>query len=342
MDKKQKVNIDIFAVAKAARVSPSTVSRTFNHPNLVKLSTRKKIEKAVERLGYIRNRAAQTMHGKRSATVGLIVPTVNHAIFAEVIQSFSDAVSERGFTILIATHGYNLSQEYTVLRKLLEHRVDGVALIGLDHTEATYQLIDQQAVPSLAIWNYDEDSQISCVGADNKEAGRLAAEHLVALGHREIALVFPAISDNDRARGRLEGALAVLDAAGVSVPEKWRLTSQYSIAEAKSICANLLAQKERPTALFCGNDVIAQGAIYASSAAGVAVPEELSVVGIGDFPGSEELEPALTTVRIPARRIGTEAGKQMAFAIVESALDTPLRKKFKAELLVRNTTRRIT
>ena len=107
---------DIIAVAKAARVSASTVSRSFNHPDLVKASTRKKIDNAVRRLGYIRNRAAQTIHGIRSGTVGLIVPTVDHAIFAELIQSFSEAIEELGFTILLASHGYDLQREYVLTR----------------------------------------------------------------------------------------------------------------------------------------------------------------------------------------------------------------------------------
>ena len=99
MNINHKVKIDIVAVAKAAGVSISTVSRSFNHPDLVKAPTRKKIERAVQKLGYIRNRAAQVMHGRRSGTIGLIVPTIDHAIFAEVTQAFSDATDEAGFTI---------------------------------------------------------------------------------------------------------------------------------------------------------------------------------------------------------------------------------------------------
>ena len=146
MNINHKVKIDIVAVAKAAGVSISTVSRSFNHPDLVKAPTRKKIERAVQKLGYIRNRAAQVMHGRRSGTIGLIVPTIDHAIFAEVTQAFSDAMDEAGFTILIASHGFDLEKEYLRLRKLLEHRVDGIALIGLDHSESTYQLLEQQRI----------------------------------------------------------------------------------------------------------------------------------------------------------------------------------------------------
>ena len=125
MSYKQKGKPDIVDVAKVAGVSISTVSRSFNHPELLKPATRKKIEKAVKKLGYIRNRAAQVMHGRRSGTIGLVVPTIDNAIFAELIQSFSDGLDQRGFTMLIASHSFDLDREYNMLRKLMEHRVDG-------------------------------------------------------------------------------------------------------------------------------------------------------------------------------------------------------------------------
>lgn len=141
------INYNIHSVANTANVCISAVSRSFNHPELVKPATRKKIEKAVRRLGYIRNRAAQTMHGICSGTIGLAVPTIDNAIFGEVVQAFSDSVDAHGFTILVATHCYGLEREYMVLRKFLEHRVDGVALIGVDHSAETYRLIESQDIP---------------------------------------------------------------------------------------------------------------------------------------------------------------------------------------------------
>ncbi|KIC17500.1 LacI family DNA-binding transcriptional regulator [Leisingera sp. ANG-DT] len=337
MAPKQKGNVDIVAVAKAAKVSPSTVSRTFNHPDLVSPATRKKITRAVQKLGYVRNRAAQMMHGKRSGTIGLVVPTINHAIFAEVIQAFSDAIDRAGFTLLLASHGYDLEREYEMVRKLMEHRVDGVALIGLEHSEATARLIAQQEMPTMAIWNYAEDADLPCVGADNKLAGRMAAEHLVALGHRDIGLIFPDTSGNDRARHRLEAVLETLEAAGVAVPEGRKSEAPYSVSQAKQAALALLSAPSRPSALLCGNDVIAQGALYAAQRCGLRVPEQLSVIGIGDFKGSAEVEPGLTTVRIPAGTIGTLAGEQFT-AFITSDAPRPFRICCKLEHILRGTT----
>lgn len=340
MTRKQSDKVDIIAVAKAAKVSASTVSRTFNHPDLVNPATRKKIDRAVRRLGYIRNRAAQAMHGKRSGTVGLVVPTIDHAIFAELVQSFSETLEAAGFTILMTSHGYDLEREYAVVRKLLEHRVDGVALIGLEHSDETYHLLEQQNLPSVAIWNFDETSRVSCVGAENLEAGRMAVRHLLELGHRDIGAVFPDTKGNDRSFDRLCGAKEVLAEAGIVVPASRQWTTPYSVAQAKAVCLEILAQDDRPTALVCGNDVIAQGCLYAAMQRGIRVPEDMSVVGIGDFKGSKDMEPALSTVRLPARTIGAQAGGLIVRLIAGDETDI-VRESLPPELMARGSTARL-
>lgn len=321
MTDKNNKKADIVRVANAARVSISTVSRSFNHPEKVRPETRKKIERAVRKLGYIRNRAAQTMHGIRSGTIGLIVPTMDHAIFSELMEAFSRSVEPHGFSMLVASHGYDLEKEYAVARKFLEHRVDGIALIGQEHSEATYQLLAQNQTPAISIWNYDPVSPLPCVGADNRRAGEMAAQHLVDNGHRRIGLLFPPPAGNDRAKGRIDGARRVLAAAGITVPEAWMLQSPYSLSIAKRDVGTLLSTANRPTALLCGNDVLAAGAIYAAQSTGMVVPKDLCVIGIGDFKGSEEMHPALTTIRLPAQSIGQLAGAQLASAIVTQSAE---------------------
>lgn len=332
------VKPDIVFVARLAGVSPATVSRAINHPELVSAATRRKIDLAIEKSGYIRNRAAQAMHGKRSATIGLVMPTISNMIFAEVTQAFNDTVSDQGFTLLLASHGYDLDTEYRLIRKLFEHRVDALAVIGLDHSHGTFRMIAEQRVPVLAIWNYAPDSALPCIGVDNREAGRLAAEHLVALGHRRIGMVFPSTVDNDRARGRKAGAMAVFQAAGVELKDHWQIEVPYNIAQAKSAIAELLGRDDRPTALLCGNDVIAQGAIYAAAKLGISIPQALSVVGVGDFAGSAQVEPTLTTVRIPARQIGVSAGQVIVDAVSRSDPDFMVRTRIDLDLIMRAST----
>ena len=307
---------DIFAVSKAAKVSPSTVSRFFNHPELLKVSTRKRIENAVKRTGYIRNRAAQTIHGIRSGTIGVLVPTLDHAIFAEVVQAFSDAVSKEGFTILLASHGYDLKAEYAILRKFLEHRVDGVVLTGMDHDEAVFQLLDSQETPSVFMWSYSDVVHRTCIGSDNALAGRMITEHILSLGHKRIACMFPPTKGNDRALERRQSVLATLENAGINVPENWMFETVYSISASKRDTVDLLSTSNRPSAMICGNDILATGALFGAAKCGLTVPKDISIVGIGDFKGSAELEPAITTVRLPAKQIGSSAGEALVKKIV--------------------------
>ncbi|TBN39955.1 LacI family DNA-binding transcriptional regulator [Paracoccus subflavus] len=338
MVKKENLKPDIVSVAKLAGVSVATVSRVMNHPDLVQPSTRKKVEQAIRKCGYIRNRAAQTIHGRRSATIGLVVPTLAYTIFAELVQAFNDTVTDSGFTLLLASHGYDLAAEYQLVRKLLEHRVDALALIGLDHGQDTYRVLREQGVPVLAIWNYAANSEISCIGVDNAEAGRLAANHLLMLGHRSIGTVFPALEDNDRARARKSSAMDRFMSLDAELRPEWQRQTPYSIAEAKVACLDLLDRAERPTALLCGNDVIAQGAIFSALRLGLSVPRDVSIIGIGDFAGSAELEPGLTTVRIPANRIGTAAARQLIKAVDNAADGALLGTRFECELVMRGTT----
>jgi LacI family transcriptional regulator, galactose operon repressor len=327
---------DIIAVAKAARVSPSTVSRSFNHPQLVTASTRKKIDAAVRRLGYIRNRAAQTIHGIRSGTIGLIVPTVDQAIFAELIQSFSEAVENLGFTILLASHGYSLDREYALVRKMLEHRVDGVALIGMDHTSDTYELLTQQDMPTILLWNYAENAPFPCVGSDNYSAGRLIGEHIIGLGHGLVAALFPPLNGNDRASQRFDGVVDALKEGGCEIPDFWRLETPYSVAAAKSAVMKLMKDHHHPTAIICGNDVLAWGVLHALNKLDVRVPEAMTITGIGDFNGSRDFEPSLTTVRIPARAIGAKAAESIT-SVIMGGDQTSADALFLPELIIRAT-----
>ncbi|MBT6543404.1 MAG: substrate-binding domain-containing protein [Rhodobacteraceae bacterium] len=334
MSVEKEKKADIVTVANAAHVSPATVSRFFNRPELVKLATRKKIDSAVKRLGYIRNRAAQTIHGIRSGTIGLLVPTINNTIFAEVIQAFSDEVGEKGFTILLGTHNYDDKREYNILRKFLEHRVDGVALVGLYHSEEVYRLIENQKTPAVSLWNFEPTSRITCLGTNNYNVGRTIAQHVLAGGHRNIATLFPPLVGNDRATARADGIFETLKPAGVVPNNRDRLETLYSVSSAKAVVANYLNSGARPDAIICGNDVLALGAIYAAQSCGLKVPNDIAVTGIGDFKGSKDVEPGITTVRIPANTIGKLAGNALVTFIMSPEIQLE-NQNCVSELIVR-------
>lgn len=327
----------IVQVAQAAGVSPATVSRFYNSPSVVRPPTRKRIEQAAAELGYIRNRAAGALQNRRSGAVGLIVPTIDNAIFAEVTQAFATRLRASDRTLLIAAHGYDLNVEVELLRSLLEHRVDGVALVGFDHNEHVFKMLNGQGTPFLSMWNYRPDADMPCIGTENKQAGRLAARHLIDLGHRDIALMFPDITTNDRARDRMNSVRSEAAAAGIEIPDHRVIPCSYNITEAKTKVMRLFEAPRPPTALVCGNDIIAHGAIFGAQAIQLQLPRDLSIVGIGDFNGSAEIEPGLTTVRLPARRIGHGAADMIA-TIIDGRTPEPEQVLVPSELLLRNST----
>jgi len=293
-------------VALRAGVSPATVSRYFNTPDVVKPPTRQAIRKAAEDLGYIRDRTAGAMHSRFSGTFGLVVPTINHAIFSEMIEAFANRLQVHDRTMLIASHNYDLKLELSIIRSLLERRIDGVALVGHDHADASIDMLKVRDVPVIALWGNQNSDDLPFIGADNQLAAEMVTRHLIELGHSDIAFLFPDTTNNDRARDRKAGALKLMDDHQLTVPAKRLVDCPYDIASAKSI-ANHLINNDRPTAIVCGNDIIAHGVIYAAQQCGLSLPADLSVVGIGDFAGSAEICPGLTTVRIPANRIGQMA-----------------------------------
>jgi len=295
----------ILDVARRADVSGATVSRVFTGADAVRPDTRARVLKAAQELGYIRDRMASGLHSRRSGSVGLIVPTIDNAIFSEMIQAFSHRLGEQEHTMLIASHDYDVSRERVLVRSLLERRIDGLALIGRDHDPAALQMLTRRELPVITLWNTGSVAGLPCIGADNRAAGRRAAEHLLELGHRDVALLFPDTAGNDRAGDRLAGVHDALHRAGIEVPAHRRLLCPYDMLAAKRLCVDLLMGHDRPDAIIGGNDVIAIGALHAARRAGVDVPADLSVIGIGDFKGSAAVEPGLTTVRLPARRIGT-------------------------------------
>lgn len=258
---------------------------------------------------------------------------MDNAIFAEMIEAFSHRLQAHERTLLLACHGYDLCLEARIVRSLLERRIDGIALIGLDHDTMTTTLLKTRQVPVVSVWNYRADAHLPCVGVNNYRAGALIAEHLVALGHRHFVTLFPDIDRNDRARDRLLGVEETLQQHGCT----WqRHACPYEIAIAKELSRNILHDSQ-PTAMIGGNDVIAQGIIYGALSLGLSVPKDVSVAGIGDFRSSSQMEPSLTTVRLPAKRIGVQAADTL-LSLSQNKEPEERSEALEPELQLRNST----
>lgn len=315
--KKNNKVASITDVANAAKTSISTVSRYFNNPSMVAPAAAHRIARAAEELSYVRNRAAASTRSKRSGTVGIVIPTLESSIFAEMTESFSNRLLDHDMTMLLTPCLYDRDIEARIVRSFTEHRVDSVVLVGGDHNDEVMELLDERQVPALLVWNHIAGHRLNSIGVDNRRIGRMAAQHLVDLGHRDVAVISGLTDVNDRAAGRREGASEILASYGLMPKPEWILQTPYDLDSTKSLVSNLLLNsKPRPTAIISGNDIIATAAIWAAQSHGLSVPQDISVIGIGDFKGSAEMVPALTTIRIPARRIGRMAADRIAELII--------------------------
>ena len=296
-------------VAARAGVSTATVSRALNTPGQVSEATRDRVMQAVADLGYAPNFGARALAAKRTNTFGAVIPTMDNAIFARGLQAFQDRLREDGVTLLVASSSYKPEQEEEQIRALIARGAEALLLIGHDRTPAAYALLDRQRIPSLVAWAWDEAAPRPCVGFDNRDAMRALAAEVIALGHRRLAYITADRQGNDRARARFEGVRDAMAAAGLDANALRIEETPYSIANGAAAFARLMQARPRPTAVLCGNDVLAAGALTQARADGIAVPGEASITGFDDIELAAILTPALTTVHVPHREMGRRAAQ---------------------------------
>lgn len=302
-------------VARLARVSSATVSRALSQPTLLRADTLARVEAAVAELAYVPHAAARTLASNRSRMIGALLPTLEHTSFALTAQGLQTGLAARGYTLVLACHGYDLASETRLARELIGRGVDGLFFVGQQRSPALSALLRGTTTPYVVSWNADVPRGTWSVGFDNRAASALVVDHLVGLGHRRIALVAGLRATNDRARARAEGVVARLAEHGIAVPPAWLRECPYSIEAGADAAAAILGGRERPTALVGGNDAIAVGMLKHAREAGIDVPGDLSVAGFDDQEIAGLVTPALTTVRFPAQAIGERAAEALVARI---------------------------
>jgi LacI family transcriptional regulator len=304
-------------VARRAGVSTATVSRCLNSPDRVRPETRARIEAVVAELGYTPNFGARALASNRTNTIGAIIPTMESAIFALGLQALQDELSTNGNTLLVATSHYDPHLEAAQIKTLLGRGVDGLALIGEARPADTYRLLRERRVPFVLLWNHRTDCPYPCVGFDNRAAARKLTERVLEFGHRRVAMIAGVTAWNDRATGRIAGVRDALLAEGLSLRAPYLVETRYTVDESFEAAKQLLALSPRPTAIICGNDVQAAGALRAAREVGLAAPDDVSIVGFDDIELAIAVTPLLTTVRVPHRRMG-QAAAQLLLRLIAS------------------------
>lgn len=301
---KQRLRPRLADIAAAAGVSLATASRSLAQPGIVSAATRQKVRAAALQLG---GPAALIEPRGRGAGIAAIVPTLDNAIFSRALQAMQATLAEAGQSLLVASSDYRPDTELAALRSLLARGVDGLILVGAQRPAEAWELLESAGIPVVLTWC--GDPRFDGVLVDNRAAGRIAARHLIGLGHVRLGMVCGARRHNDRQRERAEGVREALAEAGLDLPE-WRLVEQeVTLAGGRTACSALLSLAEPPSAIICGIDHLAVGCLVEAQSRGLVVPDDLSVVGIDNLEMAAHLSPALTTVHVPTARIGEAAAR---------------------------------
>lgn len=323
-------------VAREAGVSIATVSRTINAPGRVADELRVRVERAVKRLGYVPRGAARALASRRTDTVGAIVPTIDNAIFARCLAALQRRLIESGKVLLLASSEYDPAQEAAELAAMIARGVDGVMIVGAQHDAQLYELLERRGIPFVETWSCAAARGRPCIGFDNAAAMARIVDYLADLGHRRIAMVAGIATHNDRAAARIAGLRAAL--AAHALPPAAIVECAYDIGAARNAARTLLDASPRPTALVCGNDVQAFGALFAARELGLAIPGDVSITGFDDLHLAAHLDPPLTTVRIPSAEMGTLAADYLLARI--AGRDAIARQQLDTQLIIRATTAR--
>ncbi|GAA1790217.1 LacI family DNA-binding transcriptional regulator [Luedemannella flava] len=296
-------------VADLAGVSESTVSNVLNNPHIVAPATRERVERAMNDVGFVRNRAARQLRGAPSSVIGCVLLDTANTFFAEVARGIEDRLAEADCMHLLCSSDVQPERERRYLHMLEEHGVRGIIVNPVRQDLTPLIELSRRGVPVVLLDHPPDGAPLCAVTVDNALGGQRAAEHLLALGHTRIAFLRTAEAVNATVQRQAGARHACLtagldpDGALIDLP----VSRPTSSGATEAAVTQLLHQDPRPTAIICFNDVAAVRVLRGLRRAGIRVPEDMSVVGYDDVDFASELSPALTTVRQPRHELGRAA-----------------------------------
>jgi DNA-binding LacI/PurR family transcriptional regulator len=331
--------MNIAEIAKRANVSTATVSRTLNQSGPVKAATARKVWRAVTEMNYYPNSHARALVSGRSRLIGLIVSDITNPFFPELIRAFQDLAAQKQYDVLLTSTDYLTSRMTECLRRMLERKVDGVAMMTSEMDLGLIKELSRRNVPIVFMDVGQMGPRMSHVAIDYGNGIRQAVDHVVRLGHRNIAFISGPL-DLHSARTRRQAFLDGLRHHGLTPDRKMIREGMHTAEGGEQAMAALLRLSKPPTAVVCSNDWTAIGALHAVHAAGLAVPTDVSIVGFDDIPLTRYTNPALTTVGMTASDVGATAFNALFRLIGEEAVEGDV-YQIPTKLVVRESTARL-
>ncbi len=327
--------VTIRDVARLAGVSLGTVSNVLNSPDLVAPGTRRRVLDAIAATGFVRNTAAHQLRGGRSRTIGVVLLDIANPFFTEMVRGAEHVLREKDYVLMLCSSDESAEREQRYFRALEEHRVDGLLITPVDPELDGVANLVAHGIPTVLLDRDGGEHGLCSASVDDARGAELAAEHLFELGHSVIAFVNGpgtirqcvdrregARRATRRARRLRASRLLEIDVAALTVEQGERAAER------------LLALAPRPTAVMCANDLLALGVLRGLTAAGVAVPEDVALVGYDDVTFASMLSPSLTSVRQPKYELGAAAAELLLQEITSPAHEHRA-VRFEPELVVR-------
>lgn len=311
----------IYDIAKLANTSATTVSRVLSNSDYpVSIELSKRIKKAAKELNYVPNMVGRQLKKKDSMTIGVIVPTISNPFYSDVVLGIEEVARKNGYNVLLCNYRQDPELERNYLQTLFEAQVRGVVISSITAQSSLLNDYQNRGLNIVTIDQAIEDAQAYQIGFDYRQSGYLATKHLIDKGHKKIAFVTAPL-DRPSRQGTYLGYLDALQEGQLEHDERWvqgfRLSegkfygNAFEFENGKNLVKHLLELDERPTAIFCINDMTAFGVLNELNNRGIRVPEEMSVVGLDNIEMAKMVTPALTTIEHPKYEMGKFAGNML-------------------------------
>ncbi len=309
--------MDIRTIARLANVSIATVSRTINRVSTVNPKMAKRVWEVIEKLDFVPNTQARALVSGRSKLFGLLISEITNPFFPELIQGFEEIAVEHGYEILISSTNHDPKRMSHCIRRMLERKVEGVAIMTFGIEEPLLEQLAKRKVPLVFIDVGPDRPGISVLKVDYHHGIRQAVQHLAALGHRRIAFVSgPKLLHS--AQSRLAAYTKSMHECGIVPDPGWIVEGDHTLEGGVAAMGQLLAQDDLATAVLCSNDMTAIGVLHKLYRTGLRVPDDISVIGFDDIHIAEVTIPPLTTIQMSRFEIA-----KAAFDALQSQVESP-------------------
>lgn len=327
-------------IALKAKVSRMTVSRVFSGKAKVSKQTRDRIEKIAAKMGYHTNLVARSLSSSRSMTIGILMPKTKNVFLdvyiTQILSGISDITQDLNYRIMFFPFDYERCHKNFYVSISKSNLVDGLILLKTRKDDKGIEELAAAKFPFILVNHKNNSERINYVDSCNNKGAKFAVEHLYKLGHRKIAFVTGEMHETN-AIDRLNGFKKAMRGFDLPIKKEWIINGDFSKEKAYEASEKLFCSRDLPTAIFCSDDYMAIGVMNRIKEKGLAIPDDISVIGFDDIELSSYIKPALTTVRQPIYEIGRSAA-EFVLDLIEGRKKTPIHELFDVELIIREST----